>query len=250
MSKQKLKEGWQPFRSKAEAETLGEAKVLTTRELFLMAIEMKKETSLGNYQQYKIRGNVFLKFLRTKKIDNQPIEKVTKQHIREFLLPYKSHNKNGYIQIIKAIFSTLNSEELTSHNPMTKILKVKATTKKHKTYDLPTMAKIINFAEQYPFLKLLLLMEYYQFARPSEIQLLETDNIDLVNNKITFIQKKGHKEVIRTQPLHPEVKKVIEKMDLSEMYLFKLRKKDGLRAQWERLKRKLDLPEGSTMYAF
>ncbi len=240
----KLKSGWSPI---PKSETDQE---LNAEKLILKAIQFKSYTSKENFKNYQDRGGRFIKFLQSKKLANGPIESITKSTITEFLTPYQSHNKNNYIQIIKAIFSVLNEEEFTTYNPTSKIKKVKTSTKIHKVYDLETTIQIIRYTQRYPYLRMLLLLEYYQFVRPSEILRIKTEHIDFDAKKLIIFQKKGIQEKIRILPLHPEIEKELKKLDLSGEYLYKNRKKEWLRANWNRTKVKLGIQEGYTIYGF
>lgn len=236
----KLKNGWSPVPS--------EKYDYSVEELLLKGIILKNSDSKETNKEYCVRIKRFIAYLQNHKI--KEIENIDKNTITTFLEQYKGHNYNNYLRVIKAVFAILIDRQFIKKNPTSGIKKIKAKTTIHKTYSKEMMKKIIDYVERYPYLKIILLLEYYQFARPSEIRRIKTEHIKFDEKKLILIQKKGDQERIRIVPLHPKVEVELRAMDLTGEYLFKNRKKSWIRASWNRLRKKLNLEEGYTIYGF
>ena len=205
-----LKEGFSPYESQ-EVESK-----YTCFSALDYALKIKKNiVKPTTFIDYKGRVESFKKYLKARGLHNSNITDLTKKNINEYLnhilVKSSPRNRNNTLSVLSAIFSTLEENELVTHNITNKIKKLQAKPERNKTYTKTQQDEVFTLMEQKDK-DLLLFVKFvsYNFLRPIEVCRLQVKDIDFADAKLNVRAKN---KLVKT--------KIIPEILMKEIQCFK-----------------------------
>ena len=251
--KKKLKEGWKPVPDQFD---------LTIIEGLDYALKVKKqETKSTTWTDYESRLRKFTKFLIKHKLEKKKSGEIIAKDIRAFFIEIAHlapKTITNYRICLHAFFEVMRKEKMFTENPVAGIKRKHSISETHVTYSPGLMKKVLIAAkEYYPNLFLCMLLEYHCYLRPQfEIGGLKWRNIDLKQKTVTVIPRNAKSDTFRTIPVHDDIIKILRSRKQEGEYVFGSDVKDGyvnkdyFGVQFKRLRKKVEIPKGYTLYAF
>lgn len=251
--KKALKEGWSPIKQKSNT-TITEA-------LKIALTEKRKTNSKTTMTDYESRVRQFKEFLKRKRLTNVKATEITKEITEQFFETKKNLKQktlNNYTIALHALFNVMIEEKIISENPISGRKKPKTISETHQTYEPGELKKVLSYIkENYPKLHLCCLLEYHCFMRPQfEIRMLKWEDLDLKKKTIKVIPENAKGSEARILPLHLDVLKALGNINKVSEFIFAGKNKrepvnkDYFGTQFKRVKQKLKLKKGVTLYAF
>ncbi|TDQ22740.1 tyrosine-type recombinase/integrase [Tenacibaculum caenipelagi] len=199
-----LQEGYNPFKEK-ELEKDVNDETYTTVEALNLAYEHKKNSWKESTQNVNITYlNGFIKWLKSKGLDKESIESLTRKHVSFYLGNLIENNKrsntsrNNHKRFLSSLFSELEEKEIIQDNFIKKIKFLKSTAKKNKPFNEKQLHDILEYTKTNdPYLHKYLKVMWYSFLRPVEITRLKVENINLIDKVIEVETKTGERSYVR-----------------------------------------------------
>ncbi|GIZ15098.1 hypothetical protein RCZ15_09920 [Capnocytophaga catalasegens] len=158
-------------------------------------LEIKKSiVKESTFKDYKSRVEQFKKYLKARGLHNSNIADLTKKDINDYLnhvlVKSSPRNRNNTLAVLSAVFSTLEENELVTHNVTDKIKKLQAKPERNKTYTQTQQNEAFALMEQKDK-DLLLFVKFvsYNFLRPIEVCRLQVKDIDFSDAKLNVRAK-------------------------------------------------------------
>ena len=246
----KLASGWSPF-YKEQTDSL--------KAVLMQVIENKRLSSTATVRDYQSKVKNLTAWLEKTLPHIDTIGKLTPaigaRYIDETAMRTSNSNANIYTRVLKSIFNELLARKLITVNPFVGIKKKRSKSSIHKIYSKAQMSDILAVAKvNYPDLFLCCLFEYYCFMRATEIRVLRWEDLDLFDKQIRITTNKNLTTPVRKIPIHDDLIRVLCEREDKEGYLFKSNGKlvnaDYFKTQYGRLKRRIHIPKGYTLYGF
>ena len=184
-----LKEGFSPYEGE-EADNK-----YTCFSALDYALEIKKNiVKESTFKDYKHRVEQLKKYLKARGLHNSNIADLTKKDINDYLnnvlVKSSPRNRNNTLAVLSAVFSTLEENELVTHNVTDKIKKLQAKPERNKTYTQTQQNEVFTLMEQKDK-DLLLFVKFvsYNFLRPIEVCRLQVKDIDFADAKLNVRAK-------------------------------------------------------------
>ncbi|GIM56197.1 hypothetical protein CAPN006_05910 [Capnocytophaga canimorsus] len=184
-----LKEGFSPYEGE---ETDNKYTCFSALDY---ALEIKKSiVKSTTFTDYESRVNQFKRYLKARGLHNSNIADITKKDINQYLnhilIKSSPRNRNNTLAVLSAVFSTLEEDELVTHNVTDKIKKLQAKPERNKTYTKTQQNEVFTLMEQKDK-DLLLFVKFvsYNFLRPIEVCRLQVKDIDFADAKMNLRAK-------------------------------------------------------------
>ncbi|MDO5106019.1 site-specific integrase [Capnocytophaga sp.] len=255
-----LKNGFSPYEGE-EAENR-----YTCFSALDYALEIKKSiVKPTTFTDYKGRIEAFKKYLKARGLHNSNIADLTKKDINEYLnsvlIKSSPRNRNNTLAVLSAIFSTLEENELVTHNITDKIKKLQAKPERNKTYSKTQESEVFTLMEQKDK-DLLLFVKFvsYNFLRPIEVCRLQVKDIDFADAKLNVRAKN---KLVKTKIIPEILMKEIQHFKglNAEYYLFapkgaggweatESNKRDYWSRRFKEIKDELGLGKDYGLYSF
>lgn len=166
-----------------------------------------KQKMMGDdsFKKFKSRINRFCKWLEGQQIKlKDSIDKIDKkivmQHLNEVLLNTSAANRNNTRADLRALFQTLEDNDIIKDNFIGRISVLKSTPTMHKSYSPSLLEKLDDYLEMNdPILRLFVQFISYNFLRPIEVCRLRIEDIDVKDNKL-YLKAKNQKVKIKIIP--------------------------------------------------
>lgn len=197
-----LDNGYNPY---IKDEFSDENKTYTIDYCFEFVLNLKKNIlSQISYKDFSSRVNQFKKWLYEKGFKLKTIDKINKKAINAYLnevqLKSSSMNRNNTRASLSSFFGTLESNEIISQNPVSKIEILKTKPKRNKSYTIEQEQNLFKYIEkENPVLLLFIKFISYNFLRPVEVCRLKVKDIDILNKKI-YLKTKNKPVKIKIIP--------------------------------------------------
>lgn len=213
-----LQEGNSPFKTK---KAKIENKSLSVEEALTIALKEKKKVwSESSIDAYTSIFNIFLSWLKEKKIDEKPIEKLTKRHVVMFLNELTNKNgraiknttRNGYRRVISSLLGKLVNDDVIKINVVSSIEILKTKSHKNTPFTHFQLQEIKKYClENDSYLHLFFQFVIYAFLREIEICRIRVRDIDLENK---IIKVKSKTEQVSTVLIIEPLLIILKTMDL------------------------------------
>ena len=261
----KLSTGWNPFFSDEDSRLY--TPINTVCEAFLK--EKEKESRKDTMRSYSSFISIFSNWLNNS-VSVEYLSMINKTIIARFMdYVYNERNVsatsyNNYVKIGRAFFNWSKEKCYTKENPFDAI-KVKPKQKKkriiipHDYREIITNYLLSTHGEQNYLIALKLI--YSALLRPSEIRKIKIENVDLSNQTIIVTCDVSKNKKQRVVPLTDDLTMSLKSLNLSSYpacyYVFGQGLKPSqtmlsdtyMRKHWDKLKKKLNLPEQMQQYS-
>lgn len=181
---------------------------------FIDFIKKNRRMSLHTCAAYEHDLLQFTQYLAS--LGSPSLQQIKSQHIRLWMSDLmengvKPRSVNRKLSSLRSFFKFVRSQDLMSHDPMTKVVPPK--TAKHLVKDIPAVDLEQMFA-RFPWEeqengtrdKLLLLLFYTTGIRLSELIQLKKSDVDFGRNMLRVL---GKRSKMREIPLHPELSEAL-----------------------------------------
>ena len=222
-----LQDGFNPFKEKLEKQEKSATDLdlinknsFTVSEAFALAFNEKKKTwAESSADASKSLYNVFMAWLKKKKLDTKDIEKLSKRHVVIFLNERNSESssnstRNNYHRLISSLMGKMTDDDIIKRNFVKDISLLKEKATKNKPFTKQQLGVIKEYLiENDSYLHSYMCFITYALLRPIEVCRLKVKDIDLENNILHVNTKtESYATVLIIEPLR---KKILE-MDLSK----------------------------------
>lgn len=212
----KLKSGYNPFESKQQSYTIGEA--------FTEALTIKNATTgKRTNSTYKSLSGIFLKWLLLKKYNTLRPRELNKYHAQEFLdylltvkkLSARTHN--NYLVAMRTLFECFFTRDYVDVNVWKKMPKLRTKESSFSFFNANDRKEIAEhlIKEHYPLYCVSLLI-YYCFLRPAEIVRLRISDIDFEKNQIIVKGSQSKNGKTQIVVMHQNLVDSLRKLELDK----------------------------------
>jgi integrase len=203
-----LRHGWTPENRIAEKTItkVADPEYHLAFEAITRAASLKKnEVKAKTEKDYQRTASKFIEFLHLKGLHNQPIEKIKRAHVLEWLRSIISDGsqpktRNNYLGYLSGLFEKLIEEEIAKLNPCHGIKQLNTTVELHQAYAVEEVKIISDFLTKHdPTLKTYIQFIGYTFLRPSEILSIKSHQVNLKQRTILLKAnkaKRGKTEIV------------------------------------------------------
>ncbi len=262
-----LKAGHSPYPALIEPEE-EVIEIITANTAILEVLELKqkvvKETT---YSDYRIRTTQFLEFLKKNNLLHVDVLKIDRRIVNKYLdkilLKSGARNRNNTKTVLSAIFSSMESKGYIPVNFIKSMETLKTNSKRDKTITSEDLAMILEHLEKEDPL-LLFYVEFisFFFFRPVEVNRLKVGSVNLKDRLISVETKqKASKTKIIPELVLDKLTAYLANATDKEHYLFtpegagdwdaqETNRRDHFSKRFSKVKRKLNLPAGYSLYSF
>ncbi|TLF47121.1 tyrosine-type recombinase/integrase [Maribacter aurantiacus] len=179
---------------------------ISIQEAFDEGLRLKqKMMGDDSFKKFKSRINRFCKWLEGQNFNlRDSIDKIDKkivmQHLNEVLLNTSAANRNNTRADLRALFQTLEDNDIIKDNFIANISKLRSTPTMHKSYSPSLLEKLDDYLKSNdPILRLFIQFISYNFLRPVEVCRLRIEDIDFKAKKL-YLKTKNQKVKIKIIP--------------------------------------------------
>ena len=173
----------------------------TLQEGFDYSLNLKTNTvSSRTLNDYRERGNVFLKWLTVEHPKVKYITEVDRKLLNDFFnsiqLRTSARNRNNFRTCLSALFQILEDNEIVDKNYVKSIKPLKSKPNRNKTYTEKQQTDIFEYLEtEDPILLLFIKFVSYNLLRPIEICRLRIKDVDIENATLVFQAKNQPRKI-------------------------------------------------------
>lgn len=226
-----------------------------------------KYLSITSINDLKSRVNIFLAYLKLKKIDEIKVDKFTNKHAIDFLtyiLENKSvASRNNYKQTISSIFYTMVQNKVIKQNPFNGLGLLKHNPKRNKSYTDQQVEQMFEYMNRTdPYLLLYIKTLSYNFLRGIEAVRLKVGNINWENKTMMIESVKSSNIKVKRIPniLFEELVKY--KGFKSDFYFFtnknepsfwdknEISKREHFQRRFNKVAKEFNLEKGQRIHSF
>lgn len=226
-------------------------KKVTIQKAMKIALHEKQHLTKKTLEGYTYQANRFLEFVIKRGVENYPIRSIS----QKFIQYYFSKTQVGSttpVKSLKAIFAVLEEKKIISTNPVVRIQIEVNRSRKHVIFSKKETAQICAWTEKNDLkLNLCILLLYYCCMRPVEVTRLQVRDIDFENSRVKIrseVNLKSKRDRILPAPY--KVIEVIERVEGKDYVLGERYGESYFNKKWQRMKEKIEVREGQTLYGF
>ena len=240
--KRKLQSGWNPCQK--ETHEIKQEKLRISQALDFALEKLQKRVSKKTYSGYSGTCRFINDAVKKLKYGNLYINKLERVHVKLIFDEIKqqrnwsntAYNKN--LNYFKAILTELIEYDVISSNPAHGIKSLKQhDTNANEPLTDEEQTEVINYLSKvYPTFLIYCKMLYHTGIRPVELLSLKCSNIDLQKELIYLDAKITKTDKNRIVPIVPDLKKDLEKLDISkpDYFLFGTHRKQGGKLNYDK----------------